>query len=315
MVNEMNIKNKKVLVTGGAGFIGSNLVDALAERGDEVVVIDDLSSGKREYINPAAKFYHIDICSEKIPEIFAAEKFDIVFHLAAQIDVARSVKDPFFDNKVNAFGSLNIFLSCLKYGVKRIVFTSTGGALYGDVTAPAREEDPVVSSSLYAIHKHTAERYLEMKNRLYGQSYVILRLANVYGPRQYKGAETGVISIFTHNAAKGIPSILYGDGSKTRDYVFVDDVIRAIILAADSGHNDIFNIGSGRETSTMDIINKIERIVGGKFVFSAAADKPGEVLRSALDHGKAKRMLGWEPELDLETGIRKTLDWLKNCQQ
>ena len=301
----------KILVAGGAGFIGSHLVDKLIDLGDEVVVIDNLYSGKKEYINPQAKFYEVDIRSKEISDIFAAEKFDYVFQLAAQIEVPRSVKEPEFDNHVNAMGSLNVFKNSAETGVKKVIFMSTGGALYGDCTSPATEETLIRPTSPYAIHKYAAERYLRVLNEEEGLEYAVLRPANVYGPRQYKGGECGVIGVFTSNALKDEASILYGDGSKTRDYVFVDDLINACLAVIKEKVKGVYNIGREIEISNFEIIKAIEKVTGKKFNFSFAPDKAGEVKRSVLNYTKVKNDIGWEPTVDLETGIRRTLDWLK----
>ena len=303
-------KKKKILVTGGAGFIGSNLVDALIEKGDDVVIVDNLVTGKREYLNPKAKFYEVDICAPEIEKIFKEGKFDFVFHLAAQIDVRKSVEDPIFDNKVNALGSLNIFNLSAKIGVKKVIFTSTGGALYGDVQKPAKENDIIFPLSPYAIHKYSAERYLEFLREAKGLNYIVLRIANVYGPRQYKGGECGVIGIFTGNAANNIQSIVNGDGSKIRDYVYVDDVIESCILAKDYNGSGIFNIGTAEETSVLDIIKTIEKVMEKKIDYKYGQDKIGEVKRSVLNYEKAKKFLDWRPKVYLKEGIKRTLDWL-----
>lgn len=300
----------KCLVTGGAGFIGSNLVDALIERGDEVVIIDDLSTGKREYVNERAKFYEVDINSDQVADIFNNEKIDCVFHLAAQIDVRKSVTDPMFDNYVNAQGSFNIFKKAAEAGVKKVIFVTTGGALYGDCIAPATEENLVRPNAPYGIHKYAAEGYLEVFRETHGLKSCILRLANVYGPRQYKGGECGVVGIFTFNHANKEKSYLFGDGSKTRDYVFVDDVVRAIVSVFDNAIEGVYNIGTGRETSILEIIAAIKKTTGEEFDYEQKDDRPGEVQRSVLSYAKAKRDMSWEPQVDLEAGIKKTFDWL-----
>ncbi|MCK4744914.1 NAD-dependent epimerase/dehydratase family protein [Candidatus Parcubacteria bacterium] len=302
----------KVLITGGAGFIGSNLADELIKIGDDVVIIDNLISGKKECLNPKAKFYEIDICSSDIEKIFKKEKFDYVFHLAAKIDVRKSIEDPVFDNKVNVLGSLAIFKHSAKNRIKKVIFASTGGALYGDISNPAIEEDLIYPLSPYAIHKYAAERYLELQKELYNLNYAVLRLANVYGPRQYKGGECGVIGIFTHNAVVGDQSILYGDGSKTRDYAYVDDIVSAMILSKNSKYTGVFNIGAGKETSVLNLIETIEKITKKRLDYKREKDKLGEVKRSALNYNKAKKFLKWRPRTDLETGIKQTLAWLKN---
>ncbi len=306
------MKRNKILVTGGAGFIGSNLVDRLIDEGHDVVVIDNLSTGKREYINSKAKFFEADVCdAEKMQEIFEKEKFDYVFHLAAQIDVIKSVEDPMFDNKVNAVGSYNIFKASADTKVKKVIFVSTGGAIYGSVDGPATEDTLIKPMSPYAIHKFAAEKYLEMFHNIHGLDYTVLRLANIYGPRQYRGGECGVITIFLHNFLNGKQSVVYGDGKQTRDYVYVGDVINACLGAMKGGYNGTLNIGLGKEVSVLDIISDIEKATGEKFDYDFAPERPGEVLRSVLDARKAKEILNWKPEFSLEEGIKKTIAWTK----
>lgn len=305
-------KKIKCLVTGGAGFIGSNLVDGLLAQGNEVVVVDNLYSGKREYLNPAAKFYEADVVDQrKMQEIFAAEQFDYVFHLAAQISVSDSTKDPIFDMNVNARGSFNIFEAAKGNGVRKVIFTSTGGALYGDVTEPAHEEMLVAPVSPYAIHKFTAERYLELFRTEYNLDYIILRLANVYGPRQYKGGEGAVVATFTHNIVNDLPSTVFGDGSKTRDYAFVGDVVSACLAAMKSDFIGTINIGTGDRVSVLDLLRIVEKAGSKKFIYSHGADRAGEVQDSVLAIDRAKQVLGWQPATTLEEGIRKTLEWVR----
>ena len=302
----------KILVTGGAGFIGSNLVDGLVKLGHKVCVIDNLSTGKKAYLNPKSKFYKVDICSPAIDKIFKKEKFDYVFHLAAQIDVRKSVAEPEFDNKVNAMGSYRVFKNSGLSKVKKVIFISTGGALYGDCLKPATEETLIQPVSPYAIHKYAAERYLAMYGELAGLKHVILRLANVYGPRQYSDGECGVIGIFTYNIAKSRSSVLYGDGSKTRDFVYVADMVQACLKAMASKENGIFNIGSGREISMNEIIKAIKKAAGKKFVYKKEPDRPGEVQRSVLNSAKAKKILGWRARVKLADGIKNTINWVEN---
>lgn len=297
----------KSLVTGGAGFIGSHLVDELIKRGDEVTIIDNLFSGKKEYINEKAKFFELDINAKEVEDIFKENNFDFVFHLAAQIDVNKSVLDPVLDNQINALGSLHIFRLAAEAKVKKVIFISTGGALYGDCVAPATEENLVQPNSPYAIHKFAAERYLEMFRETHGLKSSVLRLANVYGPRQYKGGECGVVGIFTNNYLSKEKSYLYGDGTKTRDYVYVFDVVRAIVLASESQEESVFNVSSGKETSVGEIIHTIEKITNSVFDYEKKPDKLGEVQRSVLSYNRAQEYLGWQPTVDLDTGIRNLL--------
>lgn len=302
------MENKKVLVTGGAGFIGSNLVDGLIEKGYEVAVIDNLSTGKREYLNEQAKFFEIDIIDqEKIQEIFEQEKFDYVFHLAAQISVSDSVKDPLFDNRVNAQGSFHIFDASSKTAVKKVLFVSTAG-LYGDLVQPGNEELNVKPLSPYTIHKFTAERYLELFRIEHGLKSVVLRLANVFGPRQFKGGEGAVVAVFTNNAMHDLPSTIFGDGSKTRDLIYVGDVVGACLKAISSDYQGVVNIGTGQRISILELFRTIERISGKKLELNFADDRPGEVRDSILDINRAQEVLDWQPLTDLEEGIRRTLD-------
>ncbi|MFA4941477.1 MAG: NAD-dependent epimerase/dehydratase family protein [Patescibacteria group bacterium] len=302
----------KYLVTGGAGFIGSNLVDELIRRGHRVVIIDDLSTGKKEYLNSKAKFYQVDICSLKIEKIFKTEKPDFVFHLAAQMDVRRSVADPVFDNKINIVGSLNIFSNSLKQKVKKVIFISTGGAMYGDVSRPALETDLPKPDSPYAIHKLAAEEHLQMFNKLYGLDYTILRLANVYGPRQYKGGEGAVVAVFTYNILHNKKSFIYGTGKQTRDFVYVGDVVDACLKAVEKKSQGFFNISSKKEISVLSLIKEIEKAVGKKIQSEKKPARGGEVKRSVLDNSRAKKFLSWNPNVSLDVGIKKTLEWVKN---
>ena len=303
----------KILVTGGAGFIGSNLVDKLIELGHQVVIIDDLSSGKKEYINPQAKFYQMDIAAPKVSEIFAIQKFDYVFHLAAQIEVAKSVLDPALDNRVNVLGGLNILDNCYKNKVQKIIFTSSGGALYGEAEViPTPEDYPTNPLSPYGIHKLTFEKYLNYYYKVYGQPYTVLRFANVYGPRQYKGGEAGVVSIFIDKAVNGRESIIYGDGLQTRDYVYVADVVAALIKAMAVDYVGALNISTGVEKNLLDITAAIGVALGKNMAVKYAAAKLGEQRRSCLDNKKAAEILDWQPQMVLEDGIKATITWSKN---
>jgi UDP-glucose 4-epimerase len=248
----------------------------------------------------------------RVGRIFKSGQFDFVFHLAAQISVADSVKDPLHDLAVNAGGSFNIFKAAKDYGVKKLVFISTGGALYGDVTEPAREEMAVKPVSPYAIHKFTAERYLELFRNEYGLDAIVLRLANVYGPRQFKGGEGAAVAVFTHNAANGLASTIYGDGTKTRDYIFVGDVVAACEKAILSRFNGVLNIGTGKRISVSELLAMIAKVSGRKLEHVNAKDRPGEVQDSILDITKAKKVLGWRPKVSLKQGIGITLAWVKN---
>ncbi len=306
----------KILVSGGAGFIGSNLVDKLVELGHQVVVIDNLFSGKKEYLNPQNKFYQVDINDEKkVADIFSEEKFDYVYHLAAQIDVRRSVDDPILDNQINIIGALNILKNCYDNKVKKIMFASSGGAIYGfPEKIPTPETYPTYPVSPYGINKLSFEKYLNYYYKVYGQTYIAFRLANVYGPRQYKGGEAGVVSIFINNIVNDKVSYIYGDGFQTRDYIFVDDVVRAFISGLDNDIQGEFNIGTGVEKNLLDIIFAIESADGSKMKLEYLPAKVGEERSSCLDYSKAKSILKWEPKVDLNTGIDLTIKWAKNIK-
>lgn len=306
----------KCLVTGGAGFIGSHLVDKLIENGHDVVIMDNLSSGKEGYINPKAKLYKTDIRNaDEIKDIFAINKPEFVFHLAAQIDLRFSIKNPHIDNEINALGGLNIIKESNEHNTKKVIFVSTGGGLYGNTNERADEDYEIGALSPYAIHKHTTEKYLDFFNKIYGLNYLVLRPANIYGPRQYVGGEAGVIAKFANNIFEDKESLIYGDGSQTRDYVYVDDVIKAFLSAMDSHHLGPVNIGTGVETDLMTIINLLEKFSGKKFNYKHVDPIPGEVLRSVLNINKAKDVLGWKPEVDIEEGIKRTVEWTKSIYE
>lgn len=302
----------KYLVTGGAGFIGSNLSDKLIELGHGVVVIDNLSNGKREYLNPKAKFYCADICSGEIQEIFKNEKFDYVFHLAAQIDVRASIEDPESDNRINILGGINILKNCREHKVKKIIFSSTGGAIYGEAPVPTTEAYPPNPISPYGIHKLAFEKYLNYYHKVFGQNYAVLRFANVYGPRQYKGGEAGVIAIFIDRIASNKELFVNGDGMQTRDFVFVNDIVRALIKAAENDYCGAVNISTGVESNLLEVITAIEKILGKKVPFGFRDAVIGEQRRSCLDFSLAEKVLSWRPETALEEGIRETIKWAQN---
>lgn len=302
----------KILVTGGAGFIGSTLVDKLIAGGDEVVVLDNLSSGRQDYINSKAKLYQEDIRSKKIAEIFAQEKFDVVYHLAAQIDVRVSVADPWLDNEINVAGGLNILENCRMHQVQKIIFSSTGGAIYGESEEiPTTEYAPAYPLSPYGINKLAFEKYLNYYYQVHGLNYTILRFANVYGPRQFKGGEAGVIAIFVDNAVKGLESKQFGDGQQTRDFVFVDDVVAALYKAKSIDCRGEVNISLGKEISLLDVREKIELALGQPIKVKEEPAKAGEQRRSCLSRQRAKDVLDWEPLVDLEEGIQRTIAWAK----
>lgn len=305
----------KIIVTGGAGFIGSSLVDRLIALGHKVVVIDDLSSGKKEYLHPRATFYRHSICAASLGDIFKKERPDFVYHLAAQIDVRRSMSDPLLDNDINVRGAWRVLESCRLSGVKKIIFASTGGAVYGDIKEmPTPESCPPYPLSFYGIHKLVMEKYLHCYFYNYGLNYSILRFANVYGPRQFKGGEAGVIAIFIDNAVRGLESRQYGDGRQTRDFVYIDDVVEALCLAKDKTYRGEINIGTGQESSLLDVRRAIEGAMGAPIKILKCPAKPGEQRRSCLDPSRAKKVLHWQPRTFLTAGVKQTIIWAKSLK-
>jgi UDP-glucose 4-epimerase len=295
----------KILVTGGAGFIGSHLVDALIEKGHKVVVIDNLSTGKKENINKKAKFYKIDICSPKIGEIFKKEKPEIVFHLAAQINIRKSVENPLMDAKTNILGSLNVLENCKKYKIKKIIFASSAG-VYGEAKIlPTPEDHPVNPDSPYRIAKLTIENYLKFYKENFGLKFISLRFSNVYGPRQDPKGEAGVVAIFIEKLLKGERPTIFGNGNQTRDFIFVEDAVSACLKAMEyKGKKEIFNIGTGIETSINKLYEIISKLLKAKIKPKYAPEKSGDLKRSCLDISFAKKELKWEPKYNLENGLR-----------
>ena len=314
----------RALVTGGAGFIGSNLVDALLDRGDEVIVVDDLSTGRLENLDGARRrgiaFHEADIRdAPRLREIFAGASPDIVFHLAAQIDVRKSVDDPAFDAAVNVIGTINVLEAAREAGVGRTVNTSTGGAIYGDVkNIPTPETTPPRPMAAYGQSKFCAEAYCGWYERLHGLSAVTLRYGNVYGPRQDPLGEAGVIAIFCGKLITGERPVIYGDGRQTRDYTYVADVVAANLAAA--GHPEargVYNVGTGTESSVLEVLGALRRAGGldeQELQPEFAPARLGEIQRSALDVSRARAELGFEAGHDLETGMRLTLEWARSAQ-
>jgi UDP-glucose 4-epimerase len=309
-------RSMRALVTGGAGFIGSNVVDALVARGDEVTVVDDLSTGRRENLEGAlaagAQLAELDIRdAEAVAATIARGRPEVVFHLAAQIDVRKSVADPAFDSQVNVEGTINVLAAAHAGEVGRVVFASTGGAIYGEgQIIPAPEDHPVAPEAPYGQSKFCAEGYLGLFHRLYGMSTVSLRYGNVYGPRQDPRGEAGVIAIFCGRALHGEPATIFGDGRQTRDYVFVSDVVEANLRAAEADAVGAFNIGRGVETNVLELVDALRAHANNGFEAEHAPPRPGEVQRIALDPSRAKDELGWEAEVDLNQGIARTLSSL-----
>ncbi len=302
----------KVLVTGGAGFIGSHIVDALIEQGHQVVVVDNLTTGFSENINPSARFYEVNICDKELADIFEQERPEIVSHQAAQMVVARSVNEPIFDAQENILGSLNVILNSVRFGVKKIIYASSGGAVYGEPQyLPVDEKHPINPVSQYGISKHTVEHYLHLYGLQYGLNYVVLRYPNVYGLRQNPDGEAGVVAIFASQMLKGEQPTIYGSGDKTRDYTHVSDVVAANLLAMEQGNNDIYNIGTGVETSDKEMFDTLAKVLGYSENPRYAPVRPGEIYRICLDASKAQRELGWQARLSLKEGLLQTIGYYR----
>jgi len=300
----------KTLVTGGAGFIGSNVVDKLIDFGHEVVVVDNLVTGKRGNLNPKAKFYEMDIRSEKLAEVFETEKPDYVHHHAAQIDVRKAIIDPVFDAKSNVLGSINLIELSKEYNIKKIIYASTGGAIYGEPEyLPADEHHPIKPLSPYGITKHVVEHYLYLYGVNYGLNYTILRYPNVYGPRQDPHGEAGVVAIFTERMLSSIQPAIFGDGEQTRDYVFVGDIAEANILAMDKGNGEIYNVGSAAETTVNELFGTLKEILNFDMEPIYAEKRVGEVYRICITNDKIERDFGWKPYTTLVDGLRKTVKY------
>ena len=303
----------RILVTGGAGFIGSNVADRFLELGHEVAVFDDLSTGFREFVPARAKFYAGDLADAAAVERCIADyRPDIVSHHAAQMDVRKSVTDPIFDARVNVLGSIGLLQACTRHGVRKVNYASTGGALYGEGRQlPATEDHPVNPESPYGASKHTVEHYLFMWKVLHGLDYTVLRYPNVYGPRQNPHGEAGVNAIFIGLMLQGKRPRIFGDGNAVRDYLFVSDVVDANVIALEKGSGEILNLGTGVGTSVNDIVRELQVILG--FPEGAIHDpaRAGEIQRIYLDASRAKAVLGWTPKVGFADGLRRTVEWTK----
>lgn len=311
----------KILVTGGAGFIGSNVVDAYIEAGHEVVVVDNLFSGKRENLNPKARFYLMDIRSPELGKMLEFERPEIINHHAAQISVPASVEDPLFDASVNIMGLLNLLEGARRYGVRKVIFISSGGAIYGEAREyPTSEASPALALSPYAIAKAVSENYLAFYRHQYGLDFTVLRYANVYGPRQVPHGEAGVVAIFMDRLLAGKPCTIYhfpdAPDGMIRDYCFVGDVVEANLIALERGSGTTFNIGTGQETRTRGLFDAIYSVIERKRPLDpalkeplAALARPGDLTRSCLVVDRAREGLGWRPKTVLADGLAKTLEW------
>lgn len=302
-----------VLITGGAGFIGSHIVDAFLSAGDKVVVMDDLSTGKREHVNARTIFYHVDVCSPEARDIVAKERPDILSHHAAQIDVRASVEDPLFDLRVNVGGLINLVEAGRKVGLKKVIMASSGGTVYGEQEVfPATEDHPTRPISPYGLNKLACEQYLFYYEKQYGLSWVALRYANIYGPRQNPHGEAGVVAIFAEKLLKGETPVINGDGLQTRDYVFVEDAVAANLLALRDEAHGAYNVGTGVETDVNTIFRALREITGSRCEERHGHAKLGEQIRSCLSAGLIERELGWHSTVLLPDGLRRTVDWFRH---
>lgn len=301
-----------ILLTGGAGFIGSHIADSYIDLGHNVIVIDNLSTGKVENINPKAKFIQLDINSPEIEKIFQSYQIDIINHHAAQIDVRVSVDNPVFDAEVNILGSIRLYELAKKYHIKKIIFASSGGTVYGEqIYFPADENHPLQPCSPYGISKLTNEKYLYYYKTVHNIDYVALRYSNVYGPRQNPHGEAGVVAIFTKKFLLDEQPIINGDGLNTRDYVFISDVVRANVFALDASVSGSFNIGTGVEHDVNYIFRKIKEITNSDAKEVHGPPKQGEQKRNSLSYEKFHLLTGWKPEVQLDAGLQKTVEYFQ----
>lgn len=302
----------KVLVTGGAGFIGSHLVDRLVLEGHEAVVVDNLATGKRRNINRAARFYKMDIQSWRLERVFRNERPNVVMHLAAQMDVRKSVEDPMFDAQVNVLGTLNVLQQAVKHGVRKVVFSSSGGAIYGEQeTYPAPETHVMKPLSPYGLSKLCGEQYLSYFQRVSGLQAVSLRYANVYGPRQDPEGEAGVVAIFIQKMLNNEQAVINGNGRQTRDFVFVDDVVEANLAMMGQETQGTYNVGTGVETSINDLFRILVQHTGSNSKEVHGPAKKGEQARSVIDSTKLRQEVSWEPKADLSEGLKKTVEYFR----
>ena len=319
----------RVLVTGGAGFIGSHLVDRLLGEGEEVLAVDNLSSGRLANLAEARRsstgkftFQRVDVTSNALGELIKRQRPEVVFHLAAQVDVRKSVANPIHDATVNILGTLNVLQAASDVGARKVVFTSSGGCIYGE---PAPERLPVTEDQVYwpeslpespyGVSKKVALDYLRYYRTVQELDYTALALSNVYGPRQEPASEVGlegqVVAIFSRKMLAGRPCTIYGDGTQTRDFVYVDDVVSAFVAARDRGSGELVNVGSGAEISVNELYSKLAQLTGSRFEPVYAAARPGELQRIVVDPAKAGRELGWSPRVDLDDGLKQTVAWFR----
>ncbi len=300
----------KILVTGGAGFIGSYLVDRLIKEGHKVVVIDNLSTGKKENLNPKTTFYKIDIRSLKISQIFRKEKPQIVFHYAAQIDVRKSIENPIEDAKVNILGTLNLLENCRKHKVKKFIFTSSVGVYGEPQKLPVSENHPLNPIAPYPITKLAIEKYLDFYQSQ-GLNFTSLRYSNIYGPRQISAGEGGVVAIFINKILKGEKPIIFGDGNQTRDFLYVEDAVEAAVLVIKAPIGSIYNVGTNKEITVNTLFKLLSNILKTKIKPNFRPFRQGEIVNSRINYSKIKKDLGWKPKYTLEKGLQITADWFK----
>lgn len=307
----------RVLVTGGAGFIGSHLAEALAARGYRVGVADNLSTGRAENLSPGVELFRIDIRdAPAVDRLWGEFRPGVVFHLAAQTSVRRSTGDPAEDAATNVLGSINVFEACVRHGVDKVVYASSGGAVYGEPgELPVREDHPVRPLSPYGLSKFVAEQYLRLYGECYGLRYSILRYPNVYGPRQDPYGEAGVVAIFSRTLLDGGRPVIFGDGLQTRDYVYVDDVVDATLRCLDRGDGGVYNLGWGREVSVLELLDCLQQVLGTRQRPRHDPPRPGEVRRICLDASRAREELGWVPATPLAEGLRLTAAWVERSAQ
>ena len=303
----------KILVTGGAGFIGSHIVNAYIDGGHDVIVIDNLSSGEMRLVNPKAKFYHLDIHSPEVKTILEKEKITVINHHAAQISVSASVSNPLFDANSNIIGTLQLLQNAVSLKIEKFIFASTGGAMYGEQkTFPASEEQPCKPLSPYAISKLSAETYINYFGTQYGLNTTVLRYSNVYGPHQNPHGEAGVVAIFCERLLKDQQPIINGDGEQTRDFVYVQDIVQANIIALNPQCSGLFNVGTGKETSVNSLTRYLIKASAIAVSIEHGPAKKGEQKRSSIDSAKLLKGFGWKPSVSVEEGLLETFKYFKN---
>lgn len=305
----------KVLVTGGAGFIGSHVVDRLIEAGHDVVVVDNLSTGRKSNLNPKAKFYQVDLRSPELEQVFETERPEVVDHHAAQMDVRRSVADPLYDADINVMGGLKVLNAAVKYGVRKVIHISSGGAVYGEpVYLPCDEKHPVQPLCPYGATKYMLELYLYMYKQTYGLDYSVIRYPNVYGPRQDPAGEAGVIAIFAGRMLENKPVTIYGSGEQVRDYVFVKDCARANLMLLEKGSGCVYNLGFGIGTTVNQVFDGLKEVTGYTQAATYAPARAGETFQIYLDATRARQDLGWEPTVPLKEGLRQTVEYFRQAE-